>query len=345
MVRLRIRAEKLKRAPMRIFDGTFPIRFVACVLLGAGLAATQTTPVSAFDGAKPLIEEKASPMEAFRFGFKAYRAGDKATAVDALQFAASQGSAMAQWKLGRMYASGDGVETSPLRAFEYFRDIANVHAEDSPNSPEAPFVANAFVELGGFFMTGISGTYVGKNPYQARQIYGYAASYFGDPNAQYLLAKMYLEGEGGDKNTRQAARWLKLAAEKGHALAQAELGRMLFHGEGVSQRRVRGLKWITIALKRASGYDAETVRLTHETAFILASEKERRNAVRLAEKWLKKNAPLEVSVSAPVVVNSDTPAAQLVNDTKTVIVAPLEPLQPISAAAASGTDSGIANGN
>lgn len=326
---------------MRIFDGSFQVKIVACVLLGSGLAASPNMSAVAFDGAKPLIEETASPMEAFRFGFKAYRAGDKQTAVNALQFAASQGSAMAQWKLGRMYASGDGVETSPLRAFEFFRDIANAHAEDSPNSPEAPFVANAFVELGGFFMTGITGTYVGRNPYQARQIYGYAASYFGDPNAQYLLAKMYLEGVGGDKNTRQAARWLKLAAEKGHVLGQAELGRMLFHGEGLSQRRKRGLKWITIALKRASGRDAEIVQQTHEAAFILASEKVRRSALRLAEKWLKKNPPLDVNVSAPVVVSTETPIAS--NDAAAVVVAPLEPLQPISAAATAGADAGIAN--
>jgi len=327
---------------MRIFDGILHVKFVACVLLGSGLAAAPTVPAFAFDGAKPLVEENASPMEAFRFGFNAYRAGDKQTAVNALQFAARQGNAMAQWKLGRMYASGDGVETSPLRAFEFFRDIANAHAEDSPNSPEAPFVANAFVELGGFFMTGIKGTYVGKNPYQARQIYGYAASYFGDPNAQYLLAKMYLEGEGGDKNTRQAARWLKLAAEKGHVLGQAELGRMLFNGDGVSQRRTRGLKWITIALDRVRGQNAETVRLIHEAAFIQASEKERRTGLRLAEKWLKKNPPLDVTISAPIAAGSETlPDVRANEASTTVVVTPLEPLQPISAAMTPGLSSGV----
>ncbi len=329
---------------MRIFDGIFHVKFVAYMLLGSGLAALPTIPAFAFDGAKPLVEESASPMEAFRFGFNAYRAGDKQTAVNALQFAANQGNAMAQWKLGRMYASGDGVETSPLRAFEFFRDIANAHAEDSPNSPEAPFVANAFVELGGFFMTGINGTYVGKNPYQARQIYGYAASYFGDPNAQYLLAKMFLEGEGGDQNSRQAARWLKLAAEKGHVLGQAELGRMLFNGDGVSQRRTRGLKWITIALDRVRGPNSETVRLIHEAAFIQASEKERRTGLRLAEKWLKKNPPLDATISAPVAASSDA-LPDVIGDeaSAAVVVAPLEPLQPISAALTQGLNSGVAD--
>lgn len=322
---------------MRIFDGFIRIRFVALVLLGGVMAA----PAPAFDGAKPASEDATSPMEAFRLGFQAYRAGDKETAVDALQFAASQGSAMAQWKLGRMYASGDGVEASPLRAFEYFRDIANAHAEDSPNSPEAPFVANAFVELGGFFMTGINGTHVRQNHYQARQIYAYAASYFGDPNAQYLLAKMYLLGQGGEKNARQAARWLKLAAEKGHVLGQAELGRMLFHGEGLSQRRNRGLKWLTIALKRSGPADAEAVRLMHETAYALASEKERRAAMRLAEKWLKKNPPLEVGTSASVAVGTDTLPSHSIEESSAIVVAPLEPLQPVSNTIAAGAEASV----
>nr|WP_306266684.1 tetratricopeptide repeat protein [Pararhizobium sp. IMCC3301] len=322
---------------MRIFDGIIRIRIVAFVLL----ACVPAAPVIAFDVTKSTGEESASPMEAFRLGFQAYRAGDKETAVDALQFAASQGSAMAQWKLGRMYAAGDGVEVSPLRAFEYFRDIANAHAEDSPNSPEAPFVANAFVELGGFFMTGINDTHVRQDPYQARQIYAYAASYFGDPNAQYLLAKMYLEGEGGEKNARQAARWLKLAAEKGHVLSQAELGRMLFHGEGLSQRRNRGLKWLIIALDRSSPANAEAIRLIHESAFALASEKERRSAERLAEKWLKKNPPLEVSATASVSAGSEAMPSHSVAESSAVVVAPLEPLLPISTTIAAGADTSL----
>lgn len=315
---------------MRIFKAFSRVRVIPVL----ALACLFASPSLAFDGAKPLTQETASPMEAFRFGFKAYREGDKETAVDALQFAASKGSAMAQWKLGRMYALGDGVEASPLRAFEYFREIANAHADDSPNSPEAPFVANAFVELGGFFKRGIKDTYVGKNPYQARQIYAYAASYFGDPNAQYLLAKMYLEGEGGEKSPRQAGRWLKLAAEKGHVLAQAELGQMLFHSERFLQKRTRGLKWLTIALRRANGPDAEHVRVLHESAFSIASERERKAALRLSNKWLDKNPPLEVEDTKPAIVSVATPEIlEASPNAAAVVVAPLEPLLPVNAEA------------
>ena len=59
----------------------------------------------------------------------------------------------------------------------------------------------------------------------------YAASYFGDPDAQYYLARLYLDGVGAPRDPAQAARWLGLAAQKGQYQAQAMLGDMLFEGE------------------------------------------------------------------------------------------------------------------
>ena len=68
--------------------------------------------------------------------------------LTALEYAAANGQAEAGWKLARMYADGDGVREDDLRAFEYFRGIADAHAEEPPGTPQARFVANAFVALG-----------------------------------------------------------------------------------------------------------------------------------------------------------------------------------------------------
>jgi hypothetical protein len=78
-----------------------------------------------------------------------------ASSLSALQNAAEDGDPIAQWKLGRMYADGDGVVQDDLRAFEYFSRIANAHAEDSPSAPQAAIVANAFVALGRYYLNGI----------------------------------------------------------------------------------------------------------------------------------------------------------------------------------------------
>ena len=44
--------------------------------------------------------------------------------LKALQYAAEDGHPLAQWKLGRMYAAGDGVARDDVRAFDYFSRIA-----------------------------------------------------------------------------------------------------------------------------------------------------------------------------------------------------------------------------
>src|SRR3984893_14290970 len=121
-----------------------------------------------------------------------------------------EGNRVAQWKLGRMYATGAGVPRRDLRAFEYFSRIANGHADDYPDAPQAPFVANAFVALGQYYLDGIPNSQVKADPNRAREMFSYAASYFGNADAQYHLARIYLDGHGVARDPRQAARWLSL---------------------------------------------------------------------------------------------------------------------------------------
>ena len=97
-------------------------------------------------------------------------------------------------------------------------------------TPQARFVANAFVTLGLYHLDGIPGT-LKADPNVAREMFRYAASYFADPEAQYYLGRLYLHGKGAPKDAIQAARWLRLSANKGDHRAQALLGSMLFKGE------------------------------------------------------------------------------------------------------------------
>jgi uncharacterized protein len=227
-----------------------------------------------------------TPFEAFRSGQQALRAGERAKAVTALEYAADQGLLVAQWKLARMYAEGEGVEQSDLRAFEYYSRIADMHADDSPGTQQARFVALAFVALGHYYREGIPDSTVRPDLPRARHMYSYAASYFGDAEAQYYLARMYLDGSGVQKDPRQAARWLNAAANKGQYQAQALLGRMLFKGEaGVPRQPARGLMWI--ALARANATLSETwIAELYESAFKQANEDERAQAGDYLVRWM-----------------------------------------------------------
>jgi hypothetical protein len=227
-----------------------------------------------------------TPVEAFRSGTQALRAGEKEKAITSLQYAAEQGHALAQWKLGRMYAEGDGVERSDMRAFEYFRRIADAYADDSPGTPQARFVANAFVALGHYYLDGIPDSPVKADPMRAQEMFSYAASYFGDPDAQYYLARLYLDGKGAPRDARQAARWLSLAANKGQHQAQATLGRMLFRGEYLPRQVARGLMWLTLARDSASAEETWISDL-YDAAFKQASDDERALALVYLERWIK----------------------------------------------------------
>ena len=226
-----------------------------------------------------------APFEALRSGTRALKDGQKQKALVSLEYAAEQGVVAAKWKLGRMYAEGDGVDQSDLRAFEYFSNIADDHADDNPGGPDARYVANAFVSLGHYYRRGIADTDVRADLGRARRMYSYAASYFGDPDAQYHLGRLLLDSSGPLRDPRQAARWLHAAANKGQYQAQAVLGRLLFKGENGPRQAARGLMWLALASSNAGPADAWIVEL-YEAASKQATDDERVIAGDMLVKWM-----------------------------------------------------------
>ena len=104
-------------------------------------------------------------------------------------------------------------------------------------------------------------------------MFQYAATSFGDLNAQYNLAHMYMVGAGGlAKDNVAAIHWLANAAGKGHAPSQALLGHMLFLGEGVPHQRARGLMWLEFAKDAAPGPGDAWIRDLYQRDLELASD-------------------------------------------------------------------------
>ena len=217
----------------------------------ANAPVTKDAGQSVLDVAGAPLKAIGNVVDATRDAIRSYLAGNKQEAFKSLSYAADQGHAPAQWKLARMYAEGDGVPRDDVRAFENFSLMCDRHADEAPGSPTAPFIASAFNALGSYYLNGIPNSAVKANPVRAREMFAYSASYFGDPEAQFILAKLYIDGVGGTKDSRQALRWLNLSAEKGHRLAQAELGQLLFSGEAGPKQRARGLMWLRMASENA----------------------------------------------------------------------------------------------
>lgn len=267
---------------MRISEAI--VRGAARVILAGALALAGVGASHAFDGVPR--DELRSPLQAFRDGARALRDGRLTDALSALQYAANSGHAASAWRLGRMYMDGEGVTQNDLKAFETFRNIIQARPDENAASQDARFLASAYVALGNYWLEGIPNTYVRANPQRAFEHFFYAASNFGDPDGQYRLGRLFLEGRGAARDPRQAARWLSLAAAKSHYKAQAVLGNMLFAGEGVGRQAPRGLMFLTLA-KEAANEDDAWIATLYEEAMRSASDEERSVALRMVETWLR----------------------------------------------------------
>lgn len=293
------------------------------------------------------LNDKTPPAEALNYGISQYKSGDTTTAIEALNYAAEKGNAGAQWKLGDMYADGDGVPRDEYKAFEMFSEVAR-HAGEDSSAASSPYVSNAFVRLGTYYRDGIPNSDVKPDLGRARQIYDYAASVFGNADAQLNLARMYFTGQGGERDLIKALKWARHAADKGQPEAnallidiclnlakdalnrdkpnyteatrwarqaagygsvdgQALLGHLLFEGDGVTRQPVDGLTLLTIALLRSDGKAAWIVDM-HEDARAVATPDEWNAAKQRADQWLA-NQPV-VAAKAPVEATPAVTASQ-----------------------------------
>jgi TPR repeat protein len=205
--------------------------------------------------------------------------------LGALEDAADAGQPMAMWQLGTMYENGEGVEKDQAKAFGYFSQIANQHADAAPKGIEADIVAQSFVKVGEYYRDGLPDAGIQADANRSHALLLHAASYFGDADAQYRVGELYLEEGGLGINPLQSARWFSLVARKGHALAQAKLGDLLFNGiEGLEPQPVEGLMWLTLAHKRVAGTaDADWVDELLNRAMSVATADQRSDAVKMAD--------------------------------------------------------------
>lgn len=72
----------------------------------------------------------------------------------------------------------------------------------------------------------------------------------GNAEAQFRLARLYVEGKGVEPEDAAAVKWYRHAAAQGHARAQASLGFMLHAGRGVEYDVAEAIEWYRKAANR-----------------------------------------------------------------------------------------------
>jgi len=89
-----------------------------------------------------------------------------------------------RWRSGSS-PSGDGVPRDDIKAYDYFSQIVTNYDEDDPNRRDLAIVSSAFVAIGIYNLNGIANTKVHPDPQRAIQMFQFAATNFGDADAQY----------------------------------------------------------------------------------------------------------------------------------------------------------------
>ncbi|HWA18990.1 MAG TPA: tetratricopeptide repeat protein [Devosia sp.] len=270
---------------MRIYRA----RPFASVIIGSALLASSAVLALAQEAADPAsitaqnaidaAQELASALDGAGGGIS------NAAQVAALEAAAAAGDPSALWQLGNMYENGEGVPQDKAKAFGYFAQIADQHADAAPSGFEGDIVGHSFVKMGQYYAEGLPEADVPKDESESLRLILYAATYFGDADAQFRVGLAYQNEEELGDNPLQSARWLKLAAEKGHPAAEARLGDLMFNGsDGVQANPVRGLMWLTVASRRAVGsVDAEWIGELLNSAMSVATPVQREQAIMLAD--------------------------------------------------------------
>jgi TPR repeat protein len=152
-------------------------------------------------------------------------------AVHTLRQQAVQGDGEAQYRLGIMSHTGEGVPQNETDAVQWLQRAA------TQGHPEAQRL------LGRMYL---SGQGVPRNEAEAAYWYRQAADQ-GDPEAQWQLGRMYLSGQGVQRNEAEAVYWYRRAADQGDPEIQWQLGLKYLHGLGVPQDVVQAYLWLSLA--------------------------------------------------------------------------------------------------
>jgi uncharacterized protein len=147
-----------------------------------------------------------------------------------LRRAAEAGHKGAARSLGLLYFAGAGVPHDPERGMQWFRISA------------AAGDGRARAEFGNLALIGM-----GEEDDRVRSYKGFErAAALGDPVAAYNCAVCLSHGVGAARDDRQAALWLRKAADR-VLDAQFWYGRVLVEGRGVDRDLAEGRRWIARA--------------------------------------------------------------------------------------------------
>jgi len=251
----------------------------ALIMAAAGVAAAQ----------QPTVH---SAQSALQRGLMAYQAGQQETAIPALMETAATGDPSARFfadfYLARIYSENVGAAADHTKAYMLFRKIADENVNVDPDrSQRAPFVAKALIALAGYVRAGVKEIDLPPNPRRAADYLNHAATFFGDKDAQFELARTYLSADGAGDDVKRGLHFLSALTEASHPAAQALLADVLWRGRHVQKDDQRALALITMAVENAPAHERIWIEESYATIFCAATQVTRQEADGIIARWRK----------------------------------------------------------
>jgi len=204
-----------------------PYRGAALALL---LALAGPCPAFALDSSQPATLDKI-PLKLSRARSRRCGRGsticapaDAKSSVEALKYAAAGGQSLAQWKLGRMYAQGQGVPHDDFQAYQYFDQLIQSYNETSRIDAISRPSPMPLWRLASIASTASPIPNCSPIPSARLRCFNMRRPISAIRTPSITWPHVYGRRAGLAKNNMRAARWLGLAAEKHHRPAQALLG-------------------------------------------------------------------------------------------------------------------------
>ena len=261
----------------KTFAGILAISLLAFTFAGCGKKGEETEEET---GKKATKQTEEKGAEDLRKGKAAYEIRDYKTAAMCFSLAAQDGNAEAQYRLGRCYWDGKGVDKN---LDEYERWIRKAAEQGFPKAEiiygdcfrskrdkESLAEAESWVKkgitglikeakqgdaeaqylLGGCYLCGVG---VELDEAEGMKWFRKAAEQ-GDAEALYRLGICYQWGDGVDKNMEEAVKWYRKAADRDHVYACSDLGECYENGNGVRENKVEAVKWYRKAAELNNGF-------------------------------------------------------------------------------------------
>lgn len=184
----------------------------------------------------------------FTQGYEAAQSGDYKKAIQIWKPLAEGGNTSAQYTLGWLYESGQGVKQNLQQAAYWYTRAAK------EGDVAAQYVIATMHQKGKGMPMDLQ---------QAVYWFTQAANQ-GDAIAQFQLGVFFQQGLGIESNSQQSITWFTKAAKQGHLNAQINLGKIYQSGNGIEQDYIQAIFWYEKAATQGNALAQFYLGFVHE---------------------------------------------------------------------------------